>query len=125
MEHPYMPLGTVFSGGTPYGLVSTSTPLPSTVNVGNSGPFYSLTYWHDSTMATRDAMLAVTYSIKANNSSTLLACFSFAISGVTSSGTADQLQDGTETDCYSVDAAGSASLVSVTVTVGGVALTFQ
>ncbi len=33
--NPYVPLGKTFSTGTPYGLVTSSTPFPTTLNVGN------------------------------------------------------------------------------------------
>src|SRR5947199_9957722 len=53
--NPYVPLGKVSSGGTPYGVVASSSPLPTTITVGGSGAFDTLTYYHDSTQAVMDA----------------------------------------------------------------------
>jgi len=123
--NPYVPLGKVSSGGTPYGVVASSSPLPTTITVGGSGAFDTLTYYHDSTQAVMDADETSTYSVAANNSTTLLVCFNTVISGVTAQGTADGLAAGTEMDCYTVDASGNAVLFSITVTASGVTLKFQ
>ena len=123
--NPYVPLGKDSSGGTPYAVVTSSFPLPATVTVGNSGAFDNLTYYHDSTLAVADADETATYSVEANNSTTLLTCFNTVISGVTAQGTADGLAAGTETDCYTVNSAGTAALFTITVTASGVTLKFQ
>jgi len=123
--NPYVPLGKVSSGQTPYAIVTSSFPLPATVTVGNSGAFDNLTYYHDSTLAVADADETTTYSVEANNSTTLLTCFNTVISGVTAQGTADGLAAGTETDCYTVNSAGTAALFTITVTASGVTLKFQ
>jgi hypothetical protein len=123
--NPYVPLGKTYSTGTPYGLVTSSTPFPTTLNVGSSGPVDSLTYYHDSTMAVIDANETGTYSVAASNSTTLLMCLKFVVSDVTAQGTADGLVDDTESDCYSVDASGDVALVSITLTVNGETLTFE
>ena len=123
--NPYVPLGTTDSTGTPYELVTSSTPLPATLNVGNSGPIDDTTIYHDSTMATVDADSVGTYSVEPNNSTTLLMYPNFVTSNVTAQGTADGLADNTETDCYSVDASGNRALFSISITVNGVTLRFQ
>jgi len=43
----------------------------------------------------------------------VLLCLEPQITGVSGQGGADGLVDGTETDCYTVDSAGTATLVSV------------
>jgi hypothetical protein len=123
--NPYTPLGTTTAGGTPYAVVVSASPLPATVAVGGSGSYESVTLYHDATKSTVDADEMATYSVAANNSTTLLVCFDSTISGVTATGTADGLAAGTETDCYTVDASGNAALFTITVTVGGVTLKFQ
>jgi hypothetical protein len=123
--NPYMPLGATPSTGTPYAVVTTANPLPTTVTVGNSGSYESITLYHDATKTTVDAVEMSTYSVAVNNSTTLLVCFDATISGVTTTGMADGLAAGTETDCYTVDASGNTALVSITVTVNGVTLKFQ
>jgi hypothetical protein len=124
--NPYVPLGKTFSNGKPYGLVTSSTPLPATFNVGSTGPVDDLTYYHDSTMAIIDANETGTYSVETDNSTDLRMCLSFAVSDVTLVGTADDLAPDTEIDCYTVDASGTATLVSIALTVTtGETLTFQ
>ena len=122
--NPFVPLGSVASGGTPYAVV-TSSMVPTSFTVGTPGSFENLTYYHDSTKAAVDINGAVSYTVTANNSTTLLVCLNAVLSNVTPQGTMDGLADGTETDCYTVNAAGSATLVSVTVTVSNATLKFQ
>ena len=122
---PYVPLGRVSSTGSPYGVVTSSSPLPTTLAVGSSGDMDSLNYYHDSSMSTLDAQEDDTYSVRANNTTTLLLCEDSSITNVTAQGTADDLLDDSESYCYTVDAAGNAALVSVTLTVNGVTLTFE
>lgn len=123
--NPFVPLGKVNMGGTPYAVVTSSFPLPATVTVGGSGEFDNLTYYHDQTKTLMDAQEAVTYSVAANDSSTLLLCFTSVISNVSPSGAADGMAAGTETDCYAVDASGNASISSITVTAGATTIKFQ
>ncbi len=123
--NPYVPLGRVSSTGSPYGVVTSSVPLPATFDVGSSGSMDSLSYYHDSTMSALDANEAVTYSVKAHDTTTLLVCLDSTITNVTAQGTADDLVDDGESDCYREDAAGNATLVSVSLTVNGATLTFE
>jgi hypothetical protein len=124
--NPYVPLGKAVNSGSPYGLVTTSTPLPTTFDVGHSGSIYSLTYYHDSTRAVLDGTETASYSVSARDSATLRMCLSFVLSDVTLVGGSDGLVPGQEeTDCYSVDASGHADLISVAIMMsGGEILTF-
>ena len=72
-----------------------------------------------------DADETVSYSVTANNSTTLLLCLNFTIANVTQQGLTDGMDNGTEKDCYTVNAAGNAVLVSVAVMAGGTTLTFN
>jgi hypothetical protein len=123
--NPYVPLGQVELGGSPYAVVTSSTPLPTTFTVGDSGSIYNQTYYHDSTMTVLDASESLTYSVQANTPSTIKFCTTSQISGVTAQGTTDGLADGSETDCFTIDASGNMTFVSVSVSVGGVNLVFQ
>ena len=123
--NPYAPLGQVSSTGSPYGVVTSSSPVPAVLTVGNSGSYYALTFYHDATMSVIEANVSVTYSVKANDSTTLLLCLDSTVSDVTAQGTADGLTDSTESDCYTVDSAGDVSLASVTLTLNNMTLTFQ
>ena len=123
--NPYVGLGNVTSTGSPYSVVMSFSALPATVTVGGSGAFDTVTYYHDSTKAVLDADETITYTVMANNSTTLLVCLDSTISNVTAQGMADGMANSTESDCYTVDASGTAALHSITVTVGGVTLTFM
>ena len=125
LVNPYVPLGSTSSTGTPYGVVTSSYPLPANFTVGGSGPVLNLTSYHDSTKAIVDISETGTYSITANNYTTLFACLDATLSNVTAQGTADGLVNATESDCYTVDAAGNAALVSITLSVNGTVLKFQ
>lgn len=122
--NPYVPLGEVSSVGTPYGVVSSTNPFPATLSVGDAGTLDTETLFHDATMAAVDGTLTVTYTVTANNSSTLLFCLDSTTSAVTAQGTTDGLANGSESICYTVDAAGNVALDSISVTVGGMPLKF-
>ena len=121
---PFTPLGSVSSTGIPYGIVSSPVPLPATLTVGGSGPYGTTTYYHNSTKSIVDATATSTYSVSSNNATTLLVCLNTVTSGVTSQGSLDGLAAGTESDCYTNNASGTLTLLSITITVSGTTLTF-
>jgi hypothetical protein len=123
--NPYVPLGSASSTGSPFGIVTSFTPFPTTLNVGSSGPVDDVTYYHDSTQTALDADEVGTYSVTANNSATLNLCLNFVVSNVSALGTNDGLADDTESDCYTVDASGNVTLDTITLSVNGVTLNFQ
>jgi hypothetical protein len=123
--NPFVPLGAVSSTGTPFAVVTSFFPYPATLNVGDSGAVDNLTFYHDSTMSTLDADETNTYSVAANNSTSLLLCLNSTTSSVTAQGTADGMADATESDCYTISGSGTVSLVSITLTVNGVTLNFK
>jgi hypothetical protein len=125
LENPYTPLGKVYGTGSPFALVSNFTPFPTTLTIGATGPVDDITLYHDDTMAVVDGNGTETYTVQANNPTTLLFCINSVTSNVTAQGTADGLADDTEIDCYTVDAAGTATLVSITLNVEGTTLDFQ
>jgi hypothetical protein len=123
--NPVVPLGKVSSTGSPYALVTSSTPLPMTLTVGTSGSFDNVTYYHDATRAVIDAYEVATYTVTANNATSILYCIQSVISKTTAQGSTDGLADATEIDCYTITAAGMATLVSVSASVGSSTLKFQ
>jgi hypothetical protein len=123
--NPYVPLGDVSSSGSPYAVVATFVPFPATITVGMAGKVDDLTYYHDSKMTAIDAEETVDYTISAKDSASLLLCLNSTFSNVTAQGTADGIANGTQTDCYSVDAAGHAALYSSTRMVNGAMLSFH
>ncbi|HBZ71152.1 MAG TPA: hypothetical protein DEP35_16035 [Deltaproteobacteria bacterium] len=122
--NPYVPLGEVSSLATPYGVVTSTNPFPATLNVGDSGTLDTATLFHDATMTVVDATLTVSYMVTANDSSTLLLCLNATTSAVTAQGTTDGLANGSESNCYTVDAAGNVTLESISLTVSGTPLKF-
>ena len=124
LVNPYQPLGDVFTTG-PVEIVSGGSPLPMTITVGQSGPLDTVTAYHDSTQSTVDATEVETFSVVANNPTTLLFCVNTVTSNVTAQGNLDGFSASTESDCYAVDASGNANLVKVVLTINGVTLTFQ
>jgi hypothetical protein len=125
LVNPFVPLEKVPYGNTTYPMLTSSFPLPATINEGDSSPLNYVTYYHDETMSTVDADETTTYSVLPNDSTTLLLCLNSTISGVTAQGSADGLADGTESHCYTVDASGTAALASIALTVDGVELNFE
>ena len=123
--HPYVALGKVDSKGSPYALATTVSGLPATLTVGSSGLVNNLTYYHNSARSVVDAHEANSYVVEANDQATVSLCLISVISGTTASGTSDGLANGTETDCYTVSAAGTVDLVSIHLVASGVDLTFR
>lgn len=121
---PYTSYGSAGSTGSPYAVASSNAALPATIKANDSGTLDDLTFYHDSTKAAVVATAVESYAVSARNATTLLMCLNTVTSGVTAQGTADGLSDGTESDCYTVDSAGNAVLLSITVTVSGGTLTF-
>lgn len=123
--NPYSPLGYTTSTGTPYQLVTTAAVLPATLTTGSSGTVASDILYHDSTTAIVDADETETYTVTANNASTLYFCVKDVVSNVSSQGAADGLIADSELDCYTVDAGGNVALSYVTLSVGTVSVTFR
>jgi hypothetical protein len=123
--NPYQPVGSAGVTLTPYQVVVSSNPLPSTLNIGDSGPLYSATTYHDPNKTALDGTEIATYTVMENDATTIRLCFDSTISGVTTQGTADGLADGTESDCYSVDSSGNMQLIGVAITAGAVTLDFH
>jgi hypothetical protein len=117
LTNPYTPLGAT---GTANGngfefLFNSTTPFPTTLTVGTSGPVGSGTYYMSGTNVAIGS-LTETYSVVANNSTTVLL-------KVFATGTLNGTQI-SETINYTVDASGHVTLLSVQITVNGVTLTF-
>ena len=122
---PFGLLGKLVGKGTPYGVVKSFYALPATAPVGSTGPFNLMGFYHDSDMATVDAIQSSTYSVSANDASSVLLCLNTAFTNVTPKGNEDGIAAGAQTDCYRIDASGKAALASVEMTVGGEVLTFK
>ena len=122
---PFGLLGKSVGKGTPYGVVKGFYPLPATVAVGATGPFNNMGFYHDSDMAAVDGDQIGSYTVSANDASSVLLCLRTSFSGVTPKGTEDGLGSAGQTECYAVTASGKTSLVSVELPVSGETLTFK
>jgi hypothetical protein len=117
LESPYSPIGlSGSSNGTSwYFVFNSTTPYPTTLTVGDSGPIGSGTYY-DATTNASIGSLTETYAVTENDASTVLL-------NVYASGMLNGNQE-SETITYTVDASGNIALSSVQITVGGQTLTF-
>jgi hypothetical protein len=118
LTSPYTPLGLAGTvNGTAFEIIFSSIdPYPATFTVGDSGPLASGTFYAAGTN-TALGSLTITYSVEANNSSTLLLKVS---SSATLAG--NPLPD---VIAYAVDASGHTTLSSVEVTLNGMTLMFR
>ena len=110
--NPFMSLGGVSTTGITE-ISSNTSPVPTTISVGQSGPLGTTTIYHDSTLATVDATRLETFSVQARDSSTLFFCVTDATNFVSGQGNVDGFGTDTESDCYAVDASGNASLAKI------------
>jgi hypothetical protein len=117
LSDPYSPLGV---SGTTSGIawtavVTSFTPLPTTLTVGGSGPVLSATYYDG--MGTAIGSLTETYTVTADGPTDLF----LNINGAGSINGAHE----TETLTFSVTSAGALALVKAVYTLNGETLTFQ
>jgi len=116
LSNPYAPLGiTGTTNGVPWTFLITSyTPLPSTLAVGESGPYSSGTYYDAAGAAI--GSLTQTYTVTAAGPTVLSLNINAAgsLNGVSKA----------ETISYSIAASGAATFNYLQLTVNGMALTF-
>lgn len=123
--NPFEMFGNIGQAGTPYEVYGTPGMIPTTVSAGESGTIGSSTIFHDSTEAIQDAQVFETYTVTANTADTLLFCDNFEYSNVTDQGSTDGLMNGTESDCFAIDADGGITLVKMMLAADGVQITFK
>jgi hypothetical protein len=113
LANPFMPLGKVGAGGTPFGVVTVSFGFPTTLRAGDSGPLDHLTYFHDAGMGPPVGTETRSYIVEARDRSSLRLCLLSTVSEVTPQGASDGLAAGVESECYAVTPAGATTLESV------------
>jgi hypothetical protein len=118
LSNPYSPLGiSGTTNGVAFTFLYTSyTPLPSTLSVGGSGPLSSGNYYTYSGGPVIGS-LTQTYTVTEDSPTALFL-------NIDSAGSLNGVQE-SETDTYSVDTSGAATLVKAQITVNGTTLTFQ
>ena len=99
--------------------------LPVAAAVGSKGPFYNMTWYHDTDMSAVDGFMTASYAVEPAESGAARLCLSIEVSRVTAQGVTDGLAEGTQVNCYSISAAGKAALASVDMSVGGQVLAFR
>lgn len=112
LASPFMPLGKVGAGGRPFGVVTVSFGLPTTLRAGDSGPLDHLTYFHDASGRVAEASETTSYTVEARDAQSLRLCLHSTVSEVTPDGASDGLAAGTESECYAVNPDGAAALES-------------
>jgi hypothetical protein len=117
LTDPYSPLGLsgTTNGVTYTALITSFTPFPDTLNVGDSGAILSANY--ENSMGTVIGGLTETYTVAAESPSSVEL-------NIDSAGTING-STVTETDTYSLASDGTPTIESVTLTVNGTTLTFQ
>ena len=118
LTNPYSPLGVsgTTSGVAWTAVITSYTPLPSTLTVGGSGPLSSATYYDG--MMNIIGSLTETYTVTADSPTALYL-------NIDAAGTINGVQE-TETLTYSIASDGTVSaLVQAQITVNGTTLTFQ
>jgi hypothetical protein len=117
LENPYQPLGLTLSsnGGQFDFLYSSTTPLPSTLTAGGSGPLGSGTYYLANT-SDGIGSLTETYSVASNNASSVLLT-TYATGTVNGQSISEKIN-------YAVNASGAFELQSVEILVNGTTLIF-
>lgn len=113
--NPFEMFGNVGQAAPPYEVYGTPGMVPTTVSAGQSDGIGSSTIFHDSTAAIQDAQVTETYTATTHTADTVLFCDNFEYSNVTSQGSTDGLMDGTESDCFAIDANGGITLVEMTI----------
>jgi hypothetical protein len=121
---PFLPLGSQSSAGTNYIVVDSYTPPDGVLVVGSSSKaLESATRYQDSRKLIPEASENLAYTVAARDSSTVLLCETFTV--IAAPGNASGVSNSSEVDCYSVDANGSAALVSATITSASGTQTFK
>jgi hypothetical protein len=112
---PFVPLGWVGSNGIPYGVVTSYSPLPATLTVGQTGSLVTLKIYHDATMAVLDGTQTSSYSVQSYLSTTLLLCIEGSITPV-----ANPSVYALFGYCYLIDSSGAMILYSMGAVTAGI-----
>lgn len=91
--------------------------LPSTVQAGDTGQLGTATAYTDTTLATQSGTIALSYSVEADTTSTLLVSFLYTYYDV------NGVNTGSQQLTYQVDDSGDISFVSLQVTVVATSVT--
>jgi len=125
LASPLVPLGRVAASGTPYAVIINQYELPASAAPGASGPFYNMTWYHDTDMSAVDGFLTGSYTLTASDDGITRVCLKVETAGVTPQGVTDGVVAGTQVSCFRVTAAGKATLESIDLPVAGQLLQFR
>ena len=100
-----------------------SQGIHTTINVGDSGPLFTGTLYHDQTTMTADATETISYSVLPDSPTALDFCTIAVITPTAPN--PDMLTNTSQTNCYRIDATGNVTFFKATVVIGGLTLTFQ
>ena len=125
LASPLVPLGRVAASGTPYAVIINQYELPASAAAGASGPYFNMTWYHDTDMSAVDGFMTGSYSVIAAEGGALRACIKVETTRVTPQGVTDGLSEGTQVSCFRVTAAGKATLESIDLPLAGQTLQFR
>jgi hypothetical protein len=125
LANPLVPLGRVAASGTPYAVIINQYELPASAVPGASGPFYNMTWYHDTDMSAVDGFMTGSYSVTAGEGGAARVCLKVDTARVTPQGVTDGVVEGTQVSCFRVTAAGKATLESIDLPVAGQVLQFR
>jgi hypothetical protein len=120
---PFRAVGSVLSTNVQYEVIGSWTSLPATISVGQSGTLGTSTMYHDITKSATDGTNLYTYSVSGLTPTALQLCLSDVFTATP--GNVDGLVNLTQENCFSVDAAGTATVSQIVVTVNGTTVTLH
>jgi hypothetical protein len=125
LADPFVPLGRVAASGVPYATIINQYELPAAAAPGASGPFFKMTWYHDTDMSAVDGFMTGSYSVTVGEDGAPRVCVKVETARVTPQGVTDGVIEGTEVSCFRIGAAGKATLESIEMPVGGQQLLFR
>lgn len=125
LADPFVPLGRVAASGVPYATIINQYELPPAADPGASGPFFNMTWYHDTDMSAVDGFMTGSYSVTTGEGGLARVCVKVDTARVTPQGSTDGVVEGTQVNCFRISGAGKATLESVEMPIGGQPLVFR
>ena len=125
LASPFVPLGRVAASGVPSATSINQYELPAAAATGATGPFFNMTWYHDTDMSAVDGFMVGSWSVTSGEDGAPRVCLKVDTARVTAQGTTDGVTEGTQVQCFRISAAGKATLESLELPIGGQQLLFK
>jgi len=125
LADPFVPLGRVAANGVPYAAIINQYELPTAAAVGTSGPFFNMTWYHDTDMSAVDGFMTGSYSVTTGEGGLARVCLKVDTARVTPQGVTDGVVEGTQVHCFRIAGNGKATLETIEMSIGGQPLVFR